>query len=224
MFQSDKAVEYVSLSKVLQAQGIMHKFSCPHTHQQNGSIERKQRHIVEIGLTLLVETFLPMKFWGGSIHYCCAAYQFLANTLLNNQSPTKCLLSKKPPYESFRVFGCLCFPYTKPYNQHKLEFRSTTSVFLGYATLHKGYKCLTASGKVIISRHVLFDETKFSFKDPHSPFSHTTKPISSSTSIAAPSIPCLSKPPTSNATNISSFISYAYWSQPTSLNPSQLTY
>ena len=62
MFQSDNAAKYVSLSKVLQAQGIVHRFSCPHIHQQNGSIERKHRHVVEMGLTLLAETSFPMKF------------------------------------------------------------------------------------------------------------------------------------------------------------------
>ena len=32
MFQSDNAAENVNLSRVLQAQGIIHKFSCPHIH------------------------------------------------------------------------------------------------------------------------------------------------------------------------------------------------
>ena len=62
-----------------------------------------------------------------------------------------------------RVFGCLCFPLTRPYNQHKLDFRSQPCVFLGYATRHKGYKCLTASGKIILTRHVVFDEYVFPF-------------------------------------------------------------
>jgi hypothetical protein len=37
--------------------------SCPHTHQQNGAIERKHRHIVETGLALLSHAHLPLKFW-----------------------------------------------------------------------------------------------------------------------------------------------------------------
>ena len=41
----------------------MHKISCPHTPQQNGLAERKHRHIVEVGLSLLAEAGLPNKFW-----------------------------------------------------------------------------------------------------------------------------------------------------------------
>lgn len=42
--------------------GISHHVSCPHTHQQNGSAERKHHHIVEVGLSLLAHASMPLKF------------------------------------------------------------------------------------------------------------------------------------------------------------------
>ena len=39
--------------------GIIHQFSCPHTPQQNGVAERKHRHVVEYGLTMLSHSKLP---------------------------------------------------------------------------------------------------------------------------------------------------------------------
>ena len=39
--------------------GLIHQFSCPHTPQQNGVVERKHRHIVECALTLLSHSQLP---------------------------------------------------------------------------------------------------------------------------------------------------------------------
>ena len=42
-------------------------------------------------------------------------------------------------------------------------------MFLGYSAQHKGVKCLDVStGRVYISRDVVFDETKFPFADLHS--------------------------------------------------------
>jgi hypothetical protein len=65
-----------------------------------------------------------------------------------------------------RIFSCACWPYLRPYNQHKLSFRSKACVFLGYSGLHKGYKCLDMdSGRVYISRDIIFDETKFPFSN-----------------------------------------------------------
>jgi hypothetical protein len=43
-------------------------------------------------------------------------------------------------------------------------------VFLGYSPHHKGYRCLdVASNRIIISRHVVFDETSFPFAAADSP-------------------------------------------------------
>lgn len=51
---------------------------------------------------------------------------------------------------------------------HKLEPRSLQRVFIGYSPQHKGYICLyPLTGKVYISRHVVFDEECFPFKDTY---------------------------------------------------------
>jgi hypothetical protein len=55
--------EYQCLHHYFQVNGITHRVSCPHTHQQNGLAERKHRHIVETGLALLAQAHLPLRFW-----------------------------------------------------------------------------------------------------------------------------------------------------------------
>ena len=51
-FQSDWGGEFQALSKHLKGHGINHQISCPHTPAQNGTAERKHRHIIEIALSL----------------------------------------------------------------------------------------------------------------------------------------------------------------------------
>jgi hypothetical protein len=51
--QTDWGGEYQKLHSLFEKVGITHYVSCPHAHQQNGSAERKHRHIVEVGLALL---------------------------------------------------------------------------------------------------------------------------------------------------------------------------
>jgi hypothetical protein len=46
--------EYHKL-KSFQPIGISHHVSYSYVHQQNSSVERKHRHIVEVGLTLLAQ-------------------------------------------------------------------------------------------------------------------------------------------------------------------------
>jgi histone deacetylase 1/2 len=96
--------------------GISHLVSCPHAHQQNGAAERKHRHIVEVGLSLLAHSSMPLKYWDQA---------FLAATYLINRIPAKnlqfstileVLFHEKPDYSMFRVFGCACWPNLRPYN------------------------------------------------------------------------------------------------------------
>jgi histone deacetylase 1/2 len=54
--------EYEKLHSFFQKGGITHHVSCPHAHQKNGYAERKHRHIVEVGLSLLANAYMPLKF------------------------------------------------------------------------------------------------------------------------------------------------------------------
>src|ERR1044072_4369227 len=53
--QTDGGGEFQPLTKFFTSMGIVHRVTCPHTHHQNGSVERKHRHLVETGLTLLAQ-------------------------------------------------------------------------------------------------------------------------------------------------------------------------
>ncbi|KAE8735021.1 hypothetical protein F3Y22_tig00000483pilonHSYRG00001 [Hibiscus syriacus] len=81
--------------------------------------------------------------------------------LLGGISPFEKLYGKKPDYQFLRVFGYQCFPCLRPFNRHKFDFRSKQYVFLGYSPQHHGYQCLDESGRVYVSRHVVFNEDVF---------------------------------------------------------------
>ena len=65
--------------------------------------------------------------------------------------------------DMLRCFGCTCYPYLRDYNKHKFAYHSSKCVFIGYSPSHKGYKCLHASGKIYIARHVVFYELTFPY-------------------------------------------------------------
>jgi len=57
--------EYFSneFSEYLKEHGIQRKYSCSYSPQQNGVVERKNRHIAEITCAMLNEKNLPNYFW-----------------------------------------------------------------------------------------------------------------------------------------------------------------
>jgi hypothetical protein len=163
--QTDWGGEYQKLNTFFTRIGISHKVSCPHTHQQNGAVERKHQYIVEVGLSLLAHAHMPLKYWDEA--FATAAYLInrTPSHVIGHQTPIQKLTGASLNYSHLRVFRCVCWPNLRPYNT-KLAFRSTRCVFLGYSTIHKGYKCLdVANGRVYISRDVVFDESIFPFAE-----------------------------------------------------------
>ena len=166
--QTDWGGEYEKLHTFFNQLGISHRVSYPHTHQQNGRAERKHRHIVEVGLSLLAQASMPLKFWDQAFLTATYLINILPTKVLENKTPVELLLKEKPHYNSLRVFGCACWPNLRPYNTRKLAYRSTQCVFLGYSSLHKGFKCLEpTSGRIYVSRDVVFDENVFPFSTLH---------------------------------------------------------
>lgn len=51
--QSDYGEEFRMLTDFLNQNRTPFRNSCPYTHYQNGLVERKHRHVVELGSTLL---------------------------------------------------------------------------------------------------------------------------------------------------------------------------
>ncbi|CAA7037242.1 unnamed protein product [Microthlaspi erraticum] len=182
---SDNGGEFVALRSFLTSSGISHFTSPPHTPEHNGVSERKHRHVVETGLTLLTHASMPKSYWS----YAFTTAVYLINRqptpVLNMESPFKKLFGVPPNYSKLRVYGCLCFPWLRPYTANKIEDRSTPSVFIGYSQTQSAYLCLQPStGRIYISRHVRFDETVFPFHKSASPV-----PVNTSRASSIPSPP-----------------------------------
>ncbi|GKA56514.1 putative RNA-directed DNA polymerase [Tanacetum coccineum] len=157
--QTDWGSEFRNLASFFSSLGIIHRRSCPHTSERNDFVERRNRHVVETGLTLLAQACVPQRFW----HYDFDTAVYLINRMPSrtstNKSPFEHIFKQSPDYSILCVFGCLCFPHLRPYNRHKMDFRSTPRFFLGYSTSHHGYRCLDISTeRLYIARHVRFNE------------------------------------------------------------------
>ena len=171
VLHSDSGGEFVSslFQAFLKQHGILHQFSCPYTPEKNCCVERKHRHLVETARTLLVASHVPHKYWVEAI----STALYLINRMPISGllgSPWELLFHTSPDYSRLKVFGCSCYPWLKPYVSSKLDGKSKECVFLDYSLQHKGYRCLDPlTGRVYISRHVLFNETSFPFSQVRTP-------------------------------------------------------
>ncbi|CAJ2646763.1 unnamed protein product [Trifolium pratense] len=162
--QSDWGGEFRPFTILLNSLGIQHRLTCPHTSHQNGTVERKHRQIVEMGLTMLSQSSIPLKFWDHSFTQAVYLINKLPSSALPSfKSPHLALFKSQPDYTLLKVFGCLCFPHLRPYNKNKLQFRSSPCVYLGVSPQHKGHKCLDEHGRIYVSKDVIFHESQFPY-------------------------------------------------------------
>nr|KAJ0211198.1 hypothetical protein LSAT_V11C400213360 [Lactuca sativa] len=152
----------------LQSNGIAIRFSCPYTSHQNGKVKRSIRSINNIIRTLLFQASLASSFCTEALLTVVHTLNMLPTTTLSFKTPFEVLFGFFPKYDHLRVFGCLCYPNTPSTSPHKLSPRSTACIYLGPAPDHKGYKCLDLiTQRIIISRHVIFDEDHFPYSGFH---------------------------------------------------------
>jgi len=156
----------------LRTNGIIFHLSCPYTSPQNGKAERILRTLNNSMQTLLIDASMPPKYWAEALAVATYLLNRSSSSSIRNAIPYFRLYNSYPTYDHLRVLDCLCYPNLQATSPHKLTPRSTAYVFLGYPPDHKRYRCLDLSTcRIIISQHVVFDESTF-------PFAHETHPPS----------------------------------------------
>lgn len=125
--------------------------------------EKKHRHLVDLGLAMMSHASLPLHFWDETFYSSIYLINRLSTPILLDKTPLVVLFNQKSHYSFLNVFGCLCYPYLRPYNCHKLEPKVKACTFLDYCYRQKGYKLLSPSSRLYISKNVIFNEYQYPF-------------------------------------------------------------
>lgn len=211
IIRTDNGTEFVGkyTEHIFNSFGIVHQKTCVHTPQQNGVVERKHKHLLEIARALMFQASLPQKFW----HFSLLAATYLVNRLptptLDWKTPYSILFHKEPDYTLLKLFGCLVFAANTAPHKSKFASRGSKCICLGYTITCKGYNVYDLeTGKLFVTRDAHFFEHVYPFQhiDPDPQYTYLPivhLPEEDDSSIPLPSV---SDQPSTSTTSLSTIV------------------
>ena len=135
-------------AKFLEENGIVPQYTMPGSPAMNGVAERRNRTLMEMVRSMLSHTTLPLNLWGEALKSATYILNHVP-TKAANKTPYELWSGRKPSLQHFRVWGCPA--EARPYrpNERKLDARTISCYFVGYAERSRGYKFYDPTNKVI---------------------------------------------------------------------------
>jgi hypothetical protein len=130
---SDNGPEFL-INDFYSSHGIIHQTSCVESPQQNGRVERKYQHILNIARALLFQSFLPKHFWSFAVLHATYIMNRITTPGLNDKSPFEMLFGSLPNLHELKVFGSLAYAFTLSVHRAKLSPRGRKCIFFGLQT------------------------------------------------------------------------------------------
>eukprot|EP00961_Rhodomonas_salina_P162778 2192759-Rhodomonas_salina.1 len=168
ILRSDEAGEYedAELNQWLTVIGIHHQFSAVDSQYQNTLAEKFLDTIGNGIRAILLQSNLPVEFWGLTTLYIVESYNVLPHSGINNRIPFEEHTGRRANVSWFRPFGCqvTVFRGTDHVAHHKISPRGEPGVFVGLGTAENKEAWLVyvpSLNKIVASRDAQFDETFF---------------------------------------------------------------
>ena len=144
-------------AKFLQEHGIVAQYTMPGSPDQNGVAERRNRTLLDMVRSMLSSSNLPKSLWIEALNM---------RVYILNRVPTKVVPKTpfelwkgwKPSLRHMHVWGCLSKVRIYNPQEKKMDPRTISGYFIGYAEISKGYRfyCPSHSTRIVESRNAKF--------------------------------------------------------------------
>ncbi|GAU28641.1 hypothetical protein TSUD_159220 [Trifolium subterraneum] len=141
ILRTDGGGEYTSkdFENFYISQGIVHEITAPYTPQHNGMAERKNRTLLDMARSMIMQKSLPYKFWGEAV----TTVAYILNKYPSKKLkvvPDEAWCGRKPSVQHLKVFGSLCYKHMPDARRTKLEDKSEIMILIGDVIVNKAEK------------------------------------------------------------------------------------
>ncbi|KAJ9685151.1 hypothetical protein PVL29_017257 [Vitis rotundifolia] len=146
-------------AKFLQEHGIVAQYTMPGSPDQNGVAERRNRTLLDMVRSMLSSSKLPKFLWIEALKTAVYILNRVPTKAVPN-TPFELLKGWKPSLRHMRFWGCSSEVRIYNPQEKKLDPRTISGYFIGYAEKSKGYRfyCPSHSTRIVESRNAKFLE------------------------------------------------------------------
>nr|GEY51673.1 hypothetical protein [Tanacetum cinerariifolium] len=156
--RTDKGTEFLNqtLHAYFAAEGILHQTFVAQTPEQNGTVERRNRTLVEAARTMLSAAKVPLFFWAEAIATACFTQNRSLVIPRHEKTPYHIINDRKPLVKFIYIFGSICYIVRDGENLDKMKKKGDECIFMGYSTQSRAYRVFNKRTRVIMeSIHVV---------------------------------------------------------------------
>ncbi|KAL4342158.1 hypothetical protein GQ457_08G026470 [Hibiscus cannabinus] len=146
-------------AKFLQDNGIVGQYTMPGSPDQNGVAERRNRTLMDMVRSMLSGSKLPKSLWVEALKTAVYILNRVPTKAVP-KTPFELLKGWKPSLRHIRVWGCPSEVRIYNAQEKKLDPRTISGYFIGYAEKSKGYRfyCPSNNTRIVESRNAKFLE------------------------------------------------------------------
>ena len=146
-------------AKLLESLGIVAQYTMPGSPWMNGVAERRNRTLLEAVRAMMSKTNLPRSLW---MHALMTAV-YVANRVPSkavSKTPFELWKGWKPSLRHLHIWGCPAEARIYNPQEKKLDSKTISGFFIGYASKSKGYKfyCPNHSTRIVETGNAKFLE------------------------------------------------------------------
>ncbi|GKE34666.1 putative ribonuclease H-like domain-containing protein [Tanacetum coccineum] len=135
VIRCDNGIEFKNreMNQFCEMKGILRQFSVVRTPQQNGFAERRNRTLIEVTRTMLVDSKLPTTFWTEAVNTACYVQNRVLVVKSHNKTPYELFHGRTPTLSFMRPFGCLVTILNTIDHLGKFDGKADEGFFVGYS-------------------------------------------------------------------------------------------
>jgi len=144
--------------KVAHEAGYLLEPTAPDAPFQNGMAERPNQTLGQMMRCLLHSANLGPEFWSFALVHAARIYNMIPHSS-TGETPHYLFTGNRPTADNLRIWGCLVYSRNRGPRPTKLDYHTSTGLFLGYTATTKNIHFYDLQTKRLkTATHVVFDE------------------------------------------------------------------